>query len=134
MIFMCSVNYWHQQDSSLLFKESIGHVTSQCKWPIGSSVLFLRSKGLAMDPKLILRIQCLYSGSKVITLDSKLSLRIQSYFCGSKVITPDPKLLFRIQSYYAGSKVFTSDPIQFKISIPEFEDVISSSPFNMAGA
>ena len=87
-----------------------------------------------MDPKLILRIQCLYSGSKVITLDSKLSLRIQSYFCGSKVITPDPKLLFRIQSYYAGSKVFTSDPIQFKISIAVFEDLISSSPFNMAGA
>ena len=28
MIFMCSVNFWRQQDSSLLFKESIGHVTS----------------------------------------------------------------------------------------------------------
>ena len=34
MIFMCSVNFGHQQDSSLLFEESIGHVTSQCKWPI----------------------------------------------------------------------------------------------------
>ena len=33
IIFMCSVNFWHQQDSHSLFKGSIGHVTS-CKWPI----------------------------------------------------------------------------------------------------
>ena len=83
-----------------------------------------------MDPKLILRIQCLYSGSRVITLDSKLSLRIKSYDSGSKIIIQDPKLLRRIQGFYFRSK----DPIQFKISIPGFEDVISSSPFNMAGA
>ena len=25
---MCSVNFWHQQDSKSLFKGSIGHVTS----------------------------------------------------------------------------------------------------------
>ena len=31
---MCSVNFWHQQNSNSLFKGSIGHVTSQCKWPI----------------------------------------------------------------------------------------------------
>ena len=31
---MCSVNFWHQQDSNSFFKESIGHVTSLCKWPI----------------------------------------------------------------------------------------------------
>jgi len=28
IIFMGSVNFWHQQDSNTLFKESIGHVTS----------------------------------------------------------------------------------------------------------
>ena len=28
IIFVCSVNFWHQQDSSSLFKGSIGHVTS----------------------------------------------------------------------------------------------------------
>ena len=28
IIFVCSVNFWHQQDSNSLFKESIGHVTS----------------------------------------------------------------------------------------------------------
>ena len=28
IIFMCSVNFWHQQDSNSLFKGSIGHVTS----------------------------------------------------------------------------------------------------------
>ena len=33
-IFMCSVNFWHQQYSNSLFKGSTGHVTSQCKWPI----------------------------------------------------------------------------------------------------
>ena len=31
---MCSVNFWHQQDSNSLLKGSIGHVTSQCKWPV----------------------------------------------------------------------------------------------------
>ena len=34
IIFMCSVNFWHQQDSHSLFKGSIGHVTSKGKWPI----------------------------------------------------------------------------------------------------
>ena len=34
IIVMCSVNFWYQQDSNLLFKGSIGHVPSQCKWPI----------------------------------------------------------------------------------------------------
>ena len=34
IIFMCSVNFWHQQDSNSLFKGSNGHVTSYCKWPI----------------------------------------------------------------------------------------------------
>ena len=28
IIFMCSVNFWHQQDSNSLFKRSNGHVTS----------------------------------------------------------------------------------------------------------
>ena len=28
IIFICSVMFWHQQDSSSLFKGSIGHVTS----------------------------------------------------------------------------------------------------------
>ena len=28
IIFVCSVNFWHQQDSNSLFKGSIGHVTS----------------------------------------------------------------------------------------------------------
>ena len=32
--FMCSVNFWHQQEYNSLFKGSIGHVTSQCKRPI----------------------------------------------------------------------------------------------------
>ena len=31
---MCSVNFWHQQDSNSLFKGSIGHLTSHCKWSI----------------------------------------------------------------------------------------------------
>ena len=44
IIFMCSVNFWHQQDSHSLFKGSIGHVTSKCKWPIlWKSVLTIRS-------------------------------------------------------------------------------------------
>ena len=34
IIFMCSVKFWHQQDSNSLFKGSIVHVTSWCKWPI----------------------------------------------------------------------------------------------------
>ena len=28
IIFMCSSNFWHQQDSNSLFKGSVGHVTS----------------------------------------------------------------------------------------------------------
>ena len=28
IIFVCSNNFWHQQDSNSLFKGSIGHVTS----------------------------------------------------------------------------------------------------------
>ena len=31
---MCSVNFWHQQDSNLSFKGNIGHVTYKCEWPI----------------------------------------------------------------------------------------------------
>ena len=27
IIFICSVNFWHEQDSNSLFKGSIGHVT-----------------------------------------------------------------------------------------------------------
>ena len=46
IIFMRSVNFWHQQDSNSLFKESIGHVTTQCKWPI--SVLKNRKKMAAV--------------------------------------------------------------------------------------
>ena len=35
IIFLCSVRFWHQQDSnSNLFKGSIDHVTSYCKWPV----------------------------------------------------------------------------------------------------
>ena len=34
IIFMRSVNFWRQQDSNSLFKGSIGHVNSYCKWPI----------------------------------------------------------------------------------------------------
>ena len=46
IIFMCSVNFWHQQhqqEFSSLFKGSIGHVTSYCKWPIeiGCYVAFI---------------------------------------------------------------------------------------------
>ena len=33
IIFICFDYFWHQQDSKSLFKESIGHVTSPCKWP-----------------------------------------------------------------------------------------------------
>ena len=35
IIFMRSVNSWHQQDSNSLFKGSIGDMGSQSKWPIG---------------------------------------------------------------------------------------------------
>ena len=38
---MCSVNFWHQQDSNSLFKGSIGHVTSQSKWPIFKRTNFI---------------------------------------------------------------------------------------------
>ena len=34
IMFMCSVNFWHQQDSNSLFKGSIGLVTSSYMWPI----------------------------------------------------------------------------------------------------
>ena len=64
-----------------------------------------------------------YPGFKVITADPKLFLRIKSCYSGSKVITPDSRFYFRC-----------IDPNQFKISILEFEDAISSSPFNMVGA
>ena len=37
IIFMCSVNFWHQQDSSPMFEGSIGHVTSYYKWPFITS-------------------------------------------------------------------------------------------------
>ena len=40
IIFMCSVNFWHQQYSNSLFKRTIDHVTSWCKWPIKLFVLF----------------------------------------------------------------------------------------------
>ena len=39
IMFMCSINFWHQQDCNSLFKGSIGHVTSQCKWPINAKFL-----------------------------------------------------------------------------------------------
>ena len=39
IIFMCSVNFWYQQDNSnLLFKGNIGHMTSECKWPINAII------------------------------------------------------------------------------------------------
>ena len=64
-----------------------------------------------MDPKLIARIQFLYSDSKVITVEvvtayPKLFLRIKSYYSRSKLIIQDPKLLRRIQGFY-----FRSNPI-----------------------
>ena len=40
IIFMCSVNFWHQQDSNSLFKGSIGHVNSR-----NACALFLLSMG-----------------------------------------------------------------------------------------
>ena len=68
----------------------------------------------------LLKIQGYYPGFKVITADPKLFLQIKSYYSGCKVITPDSRFYFRC-----------IDPIQFKNSKLEFEDVISSSPFNM---
>ena len=37
ILFMCYINFWHQQDSNSLFKGSMVHVTSWCKWPIAGS-------------------------------------------------------------------------------------------------
>ena len=34
IIFMRSVNFWHRQDSNLLFKGSIGHLTSQVAYSV----------------------------------------------------------------------------------------------------
>ena len=34
IILICSDDFWHQQDCNSLFKGSIGHLSSQCKWPI----------------------------------------------------------------------------------------------------
>ena len=45
ILFMCSVNFWHKQDSNSLFKGGIGHVTSLCKWPILIYSLKLRMHG-----------------------------------------------------------------------------------------
>ena len=42
IIFMCSVNFWHQQDSNSLFKGSIGHMTSWCKWLIDIYIKHIR--------------------------------------------------------------------------------------------
>ena len=39
IIFLCSVNFWHQQDSNSLLKGSIDHVTSWCKWRITNGPL-----------------------------------------------------------------------------------------------
>ena len=40
IIFVCSNNFWHQQDSNSLFKGSIGHVNSR-----NACALFLLSMG-----------------------------------------------------------------------------------------
>ena len=40
IIFMCSVNFWLQQDSNSWFKRSIGRMTSSCKWPIFAPYFF----------------------------------------------------------------------------------------------
>ena len=37
---MCSFSFLHQQDSNSLFKESIGHMTSLCTWPICNHSMF----------------------------------------------------------------------------------------------
>ena len=44
IIFMCSVNFWQQQDYNSLFKASIGHVTSQ--WLIRPLVAYWIGKKL----------------------------------------------------------------------------------------
>ena len=49
IIFMCSVDFWHQQDSNSLFRGSIGHVTSSCKWPIRPTQAVLASHGAIKD-------------------------------------------------------------------------------------
>ena len=46
IIFMCSVNFWHQQDSNSLFQGSIGHVTSYCEWPMKKFYQIAFGKGL----------------------------------------------------------------------------------------
>ena len=40
IIFMCSVDFWHHQDSNKSFKGSISHVTSKCNWPISMVLAF----------------------------------------------------------------------------------------------
>ena len=40
IIFICFDYFWHQQYSKSLFKESIGHVTSQCKWQVAMAKAF----------------------------------------------------------------------------------------------
>ena len=47
LIFMPSVNFWHQHDSNSLFKGSIGHVISSCKWPIPYVTLLFRDRRVA---------------------------------------------------------------------------------------
>ena len=46
IIFIHSVNFWHQQDSNSLFKGSVGHVTSLCKWPILLQLISREAKSL----------------------------------------------------------------------------------------
>ena len=67
IIFMCSNNFWHQQDSNSLFKGSIGHVM-----PFGASgLLYEKSKSNKIylpkrkkDPKKPSSGQNLYSKTK----------------------------------------------------------------------
>ena len=49
IIFICSVDFWHQQDSNSLFRGSIGHVTSSCKWPIRPTQAVLANHGAIKD-------------------------------------------------------------------------------------
>ena len=44
MIFMCSNNFCHRQDSNLFFKGTIGHVTSECNRPISSCRINTRGR------------------------------------------------------------------------------------------
>ena len=46
IIFIHSVNFWHQQDSNSLFKGSVGHVTSLCKRPILLQLISREAKSL----------------------------------------------------------------------------------------